>query len=344
MPTVIDEKLFTSIKQNNIDNMYFLFGQDSYFVGIAVKQIIEKTVPKQFQSFNLNTYVRDKFSYNDVYSSVEALPMMAEKRCVVIQDVDIDKLKKEEFDQLIDIVSFQNESTVLIICDTTNTIEMKSARIKKLVKLIEPIGVVCNFKFKDKPTLKRALCSRAKKENILLDMLVADILVEQSASDYASLINELDKLIAYTKALGEMTIKKEYISQCTTFLVSSTAFDLSKAILNRKYDRAFSLLDELFFQRVEPLSILGALNMCFIDLYRAKCAMSARKSTEEMTVDFAYPANRKFAVKNAYRDVSSFSIEALRRCITALAKADINLKSSKLDNRIILEQMIGNMI
>lgn len=345
MPVLTDEKVFDRIKKGDIAKTYLLFGQESYFVSSCVEKIIKKIVEPSFKSFNLNRFDGEKISFDAVYQSVEALPMMAERKVVAIKDVDIDKLTKGAFDELLEVVAQENETTVLIIYATELTYDIKkSARVKKLSAIIEKIGVVCEFSLKDKPTLKRALCARAKKEGIEMEMTTADLLIEQCDRRYGVLINELDKLIFFTKGSGENTIKPEYIKQCCIPSIDSTSFDLAKAILSKKYDRAFLLLDELFYQRIEALSILGALNLCFIDLYRAKCAVAASRSIDETIADFSYPANRKFAVKNAFRDVQSIPIDAIRRCIDALMNADITLKSSKLSDRLVLEQMIGNMI
>lgn len=90
--------------------------------------------------------------------------------------------------------------------------------------------------------------------------------------------------------------------------------------------------------------ILGALSMSFADLYRAKCAIAAGKGEQEMTEDFRYPKNRGFAVRNAFRDVRGYSLEYLRRCMRLLYEADRKLKSSRTEERLILEQMLGKMM
>lgn len=84
--------------------------------------------------------------------------------------------------------------------------------------------------------------------------------------------------------------------------------------------------------------------MAFSDFYRAKCALAAGKTADQVAVDFGYPKNRLFAVRNAFRDVRSVSTARLDGCIAALTRADASLKSSRADDRLILEQMLGEMI
>ena len=60
-------------------------------------------------------------------------------------------------------------------------------------------------------------------------------------------------------------------------------------------------------------------------------------------MDFAYPKNRLFAVKNARRDAGRFTATQIRGCVKALYRADLALKSSRTPPRLVLEQMLGEM-
>lgn len=102
-------------------------------------------------------------------------------------------------------------------------------------------------------------------------------------------------------------------------------FDLSKAMMQNNFNRAFAILDELFLCRQEPLAILAVLNMTFVDLYRAKTATLASKSVQDVCEIFAYKG-KEFRMRNAFRDVPRYSVKTLRSCLEILAEADIGLK------------------
>ena len=337
-----DEDLFKDIKQKNIANMYFLYGQEKYFISQAMIQIRKKVVDPSFESFNLNKLSGEKLDMSDFEDMMDGLPMMAEKRCIIIKDLELDKLVKQDYQKFIELVKNCSPTTVLIIYQDLVTVDMKkSSKYKKFAELISQNGVVCEFALKDKQTLKRKLCDRARRAYLELDMPTAEILIDRCSSSYMVLINELDKLISY---VGEGEITKAHIDECSIKSIDSSAFDLAKSVLSNNFDRAYTLLDELFYQRQEGVAIVSALAMAFADIYRVKCGIVAGKSVDEIGVDFNYPKNRLFAIRNAVRDVRNFSIHHIRVCITALYDADIQLKSSKLDNRLILEQMLGKML
>lgn len=346
MPYLEDTALFRELKAGHIAPLYMLFGAETYFVHSAVGQIEKKVVQPGFESFNLQRFEGAKADWNEIEDACEALPMMSDRKCVCVKDVDADKLLKADSDRLLAMMEGLSESTVLVLYMTSVVVDLKkSAKWKKLAEAAAKHGVVCDFAFKDKATLRRALCERARREHVELDMDTAGLLVDRCSQNYSILQNELDKLIAYVSggASPVFAITAKDVDDCCIRSIDSSAFDLARSILSRNFDRAYRLLDELFYLRQEAVAILSALSMAFSDLYRAKCAQSSRKSPDQVAEDFRYPKNRLFAVKNAFRDVQGYSTPHIRECIVAIYEADRKLKSSKVEDRLILEQMLGRM-
>lgn len=345
MPVLEDTALFKELKAGHVAPLYLLYGAETYFVRSAVRQIEQKAVQPGFESFNLQRFDAAKADWNEIEDACEALPMMSDRKCVCVKDADADKLPKADLDRLMGMVDAPNESTVLVLYMTSGGVDMKKAKWKKLAEAVGKRGVVCEFAFKDKTTLRRALCERARKSHVSMDIQTAGALVDRCSQNYSILQNELDKLVAYVSG-GEnpsYTITEKDVDECCIRSIDSSAFDLAKCVLSKNFDRAYRLLDELFYLRQEAIAILAALSMAFADIYRAKCAAASHKSADQVAADFKYPKNRLFAVKNAFRDVQSYSAAHLRTCIAALYEADRKLKSSRMDDRLILEQMLGIM-
>ncbi len=124
--------------------------------------------------------------------------------------------------------------------------------------------------------------------------------------------------------------------------IQNSTFDLANAILYGNYSNAFEILDRLFYHKNEPVMILGALNSSFINLYRLKCASIANVSTTQVITDFKYKSS--YVVTKLTASLSKFSIEQIRACIAVLHKTDVLIKSSKIDNKILLEKMLGEMM
>ncbi len=118
-------------------------------------------------------------------------------------------------------------------------------------------------------------------------------------------------------------------------------FDLSKAIVAGRSGQALHLLGQLFVQREEPISVLAVLSNAFADIYRAKIAVAGGSTATALGEDFKSYKGKEFRLRNAARDASRLSVEALRDCLALLADADGALKSGgQSDARVLLEQTV----
>ena len=122
------------------------------------------------------------------------------------------------------------------------------------------------FKFLSQSQLEKVLLDTAAKSGCKLSPYLACYLIDRCGDSLSVLLTEMEKLCCF---VGDGEITKENVDMLTAKTVESSAFDLAKAILKREYERSFHILSELLYQRLEPLAIMGALNMSFSDLYKA---------------------------------------------------------------------------
>lgn len=342
MPVLEDRALMEALKSKKISNVYYLYGAEPAFTLAALKKINMCVDTGSFDEFNRITFDGDRLSVEALAEHCETLPMMAPQKLLLVRDLNADKLTESSLTQLLEVILNIPDTSVLVFCCTVfDPGEKKvSAKNKKLIDAVKKAGIVCRFDPKDAKTICRALCERAAKQYIRLEIDTAQMLIERCGSNYSTLLNEVDKLCAYVQE-GEIT--KQDILLCCAPSAEAGAFTLAKQLLLSQYGAALETLDKLFYLKQPPASITAALSMAFADIYRAKVAIAAKKNADEVASDFSYPKNRLFAVRNAYRDANRFSLSQIHACIDALYRADRSIKSSKADNRLILEQMIGEI-
>lgn len=341
MGVVLSKDFFKLIKKELGSNLYFLYGEEKYFVEKAYEHVL-KYVPDVEN--NVTVVNGEKLDLNKLEELIETVPFMVERKAVLVKDCDIEKLVKADTDRLKELFTDVPEYTVLIFAHPTLVNDPKKmTKHKKLFKEIEKIGVTCEFKPLEKAQLKRALCDHAERQSMVLDMSLADLLIDRVGFEYIFLLNELDKCIHFAKSNDAIHVTKEDIENCTTASVSVSIYDLSKSLLAGNYDRANALLQDLIYTRVEPIIIVATLSGAFNDLYRAKCAVNSGVPSSKVIEDFKYAANRKFVVDNSFSTARRYSNEQIRACIEVLYETDIKLKSSKMEAVLLLEKMLADI-
>lgn len=148
----------------------------------------------------------------------------------------------------------------------------KNAKWKAFAAAVEKTGLCVQFPRKTTGDIVKLLVSGAARRGSALTPDNAKLLVERCGDDLNLLLNEIDKLSALAGG-GEIT--REHIETAATKNLEASVFDLSKALLQNNYERSYTILNTLFYQKEEPVAILAVLSGAYADLYRAKAAAQA---------------------------------------------------------------------
>lgn len=333
MPLLNESALKDKLKENPV-GVYLIYGEESYLKKTYIDKIISKTVDSAFEDFNFHTFDGKESTLSDIYESAQAVPMMAETKCVLVKDFPLDTLDDNGFEQLERVVEENPDDCALIFSFVAY--EPKGAKWNKAIKLFEKHGYAVKLDKKTSLELSKMLENGAKRRGKPFAKGVASYLITCVGSDLNTLLNETEKVCAY--AQGEEVLKSDVDAVCIKSL-DAKVFDMIKDLTAGRFDSAFRKLSLLFEQREDEFQILGALIAQYSDIYRAKAAVKSGSRAEVIAKYYNY-AGKEFRLTNAARNGSSLSFEAIGECIEILLQADNTLKSSALDKRLVLEQTV----
>ena len=333
MPTLNESALKEKLKGNPV-GAYVIYGEESYLKKIYIDKIVAKTVDDSFADFNFHTFDGKNCTLSEIYESAEAVPMMAETKCVLVKDFPLDTLDENGFEQLEQILRDIPDDCALVFSFVAY--EPKGTKWTKAVKLFDKFGYAVKLERKSPAEIVKLLENGAKKRGKPFAKGVASYLITCVGNDLNTLLNETEKACAY--ATGEEVTKSDVDAVCIKSL-DAKVFDMIKDLTAGRFDSAFKKLALLFEQREDEFQILGALIAQYSDIYRAKAAVKAGNRAEAVTKYYNY-SGKEFRLTNAARNGSSLSFADIGECIEILSWADSTLKSSALDKRLVLEQTV----
>ncbi len=342
MAVLSNTEISKSLRQGELSSVYFLYGKELWQMDKCIDTIIKKSVGKDGSCFNLQQFDGNRADLSEILDAAEAYPVMAPCKCVTVGDLNIEKLSDKDYNLLKELLKDPPETTVLIFYyHATEINPKKSNKYKTVIGLIEKSGTVTEFELLSQSQLEKILTDAAIKQGCTLSSYLACYIIDRCGESLSTLLTEIEKLCCFTGAGNEIT--KEAVDALTAKSTDSSAFDLSKAILKKEYKRAFHILSELFAERLEPLAIMGALNMSFSAIYKAAVARAEQVQMNTVITDFGYKG-REFQIKNAFRDCTSFSVKQIRQCISILSETDRKLKSTRTDQQTLLELALTKMM
>lgn len=339
MALIYEDQLKRKLKEG-LSKVYVLFGED----GFLKKTYTEKISKLACDTDDVFNYLKlgDGCDLQNAYDFILQLPFMSDKKCLVLWDYDFEECSKTDFERLCALISEVPDDAVLILYfDSVQVNFPKSSRFKKIVDTAgKNGGLAVRLDHKKTPELIKILTDGAKKRGCSLDSNTAKYLIQTAGEDINVLRNELDKLCAFVKG---GVIDNKTVDNVSVKTVESSVYRLAGYILQSDINKAFSILDELVFMRIEPFIILYSISSVYVDMYRV--FQGARKGIDisQIANDFSY-GKRDFVLEQASYNLRRMDENKLTLSLEAIVDADSKLKSFGADSKIVLQQLIVKLI
>lgn len=341
MALIGEKELKQQLKSKEFSNAYLIYGEEDYLKQHYVNTLTDKIIGKSPVVFNLHRFEGKDVTLPQIIETSESLPMMAEYSCITVRDFALNSIKGADKELFSSFMQDLPDSCIVIFWMDSIAVPAKLTKEwKNIVDLFSKYGSAVCLNRRTNKELEKLLISGANKRGCSLSPQTANYLLTLVGDDMNALLNELEKACFY---VGEGEVTKADIDAVAVKSVDATAFDMVKALLRNKYEQAYQMLDILFRQKAEPVLILGALISSYVDMYRVKVAGAAGERPDEVAKYFQY-RNREFRLRYAAQDASKLSIPQIRKCLDILAEADKMLKSSRADNRFILEKAMMQLL
>ena len=205
MPEINESKLREQISKNQLAPLYFLYGDEKFLVKRDILRLTKKFAAADFPEFNYNEFPHTA-SVDEIADAAEALPFMAERKCVTVSDLNVESLGAAELSKLHELIENVPETTVLIFFLPTLEIDVKkSAKWRNFIKKIDAAGCSLCYARRSESDLEKFLCREAEKRGCTLSRTLANRMIRYAGSDLNALTNELQKLCAFAGG-GEITV------------------------------------------------------------------------------------------------------------------------------------------
>jgi len=356
-PKIIDEK----IKSGKIGGLYCLFGDEEFMIDYYIKKFLDEFMKNGGGDFDCAVFDADNFDINLFRDIISSYPVMSDYKIAVLKNADAIKFKSGEKDELVKMLSEYKDDIqdyACVIFKMKNLSESgektvgrgdpdaPSAKTKASVSLAKFLKENANlFEFKENPpaSLIKWIKKIAMSENMEISDENAEYILNRSEMKMYQLKNELDKLIRFAKSENRNIITREDIELLVSKKIDMEAFELTNAILDKKYGKAIESLDKLKNLKEEPVNILGQIARYFCDLLTVNMAISSgvtdNYAISKKTGLHEYKIKLTVNSLRKYKNPSEFINKSLSLC----RDCDIKLKSTNLPDYGLIENLLFNI-
>ena len=223
------KKILTELKSGKYAPVYFLQGEETFYIDLISNYIENNALSESERSFNQVVMYGKDVTMASILTNARRFPMMAERQVVIVKEAqDIQDLNKEMGPKLLlDYLTRQVPSTVLVFCHKHKTLDKR----RELGKKIDQYAVMLSTKKLYENQLPEFVYEYIHEKKVTIDQQAVQVLCEYVGNDLHRMANEIDKLtislpesgsIGVDQVMNQVGVSKEY-----------NVFELQKAILRR---------------------------------------------------------------------------------------------------------------
>ncbi len=228
------DQLIGDLKNRVYSPVYFLWGEEPYYIDLATAFIAGNVLTEAEQSFNQTILYGKESEAMQVSDLARRFPMMASHQVVVVKEAQ----EMKSFGDLIHYVEQPQPSTLLVI----NYKYKKPDKRQKIFKVLGKKAVWFESKKLYDNQVPGWIAGYASNHNYRIEPKASALLAEFLGSDLSRIANEVEKLMVATGKKGE-TITPELVEKHIGFSKDFNQFELQDALGKRDVVRANRIIN-----------------------------------------------------------------------------------------------------
>lgn len=223
------EQIISNIQNRQFAPLYFLQGDEPYFIDQIMDKLIHEVLDDMQKAFNLTILYGKDTDAGTIDNTARRFPMGAPYTLVVIREAQY----LNDIENLAYYANNPSESSILVIGYKYKTLDKR----KKLAKAIGKKGVLFTADKVYDNKIPAWINQYLAGKRIGIEPLAANILSEYLGNDLSKISNELDKLII-TLPEGTTKIQPDHIEKNIGISKDYNNFELMKALAKRNILKA----------------------------------------------------------------------------------------------------------
>ena len=224
------EEISRDIKAKRYKPIYFLNGEEPYFID-RITELLENTVlGEEEKSFNLTVLYGNEVSMTTVTDTARRFPMMSPYQVVIVREAQ----NIRDFDNLTPYIDHFQASTLLLFAYKNKKADKRKNVFKKLNASPHCVWFDSNKLYDNK--IPEWIITYCQSGTYGITPKAAGILAESLGTELSRIAHELDKLSLLLPAGG--TIKEELVEQHTGISKEFNSFELQTAVIRKDYLKA----------------------------------------------------------------------------------------------------------
>jgi DNA polymerase-3 subunit delta len=323
--------IVNDIKAGKIKPIYFLMGEEPYYIDRLSDYIEKNVLTEEEKGFNQTVLYGRDVSVDDIVSAAKRYPMMAERQVIIVKEAQ-DLVKS--IDKFESYASDPMPTTVLVLCYKYKTLDKR----KKVTKLFEKSGLVFESKKLYENQVGQWINRVLQAKKYSIEPKASAMLVEFLGTNLEKINNELEKL-QIILPVGS-TISANDIEENIGFSKDYNIFELRKAIGEKNQLKSYKIA-QYFSENPKDHPMLMTTGMLF-SFFVQLLQYHGLKDKNPKNVAAVLKVN-PFFLKDYDIALRNYPMKKVSKIVTLLRDIDVKSKgvgSNSLPQHELLKEML----
>jgi DNA polymerase-3 subunit delta len=328
------QSILRDIQQKRFKPLYFLSGEEEYYIDKIEKDIIENALTPEEVEFNLTLLYGKEVKIEEILEEAKRFPMMSQYQVVSVREAQ----HIANFDGLEKYLDYPQKSTILIFLYKGKTLDKR----KKIVKRIKEKGVLFESKKLYDNQVAGWIENYVNENGYQIDPYATQLLADYLGTSLTKITNELNKLFLVLKKNERIT--PELIEKNIGISKEFNFFEFSKSLAEKNAKMAFLMAD--YFGKNEKKYPLQA-NLSVLHNYFSKVLLiHFLKDKSKQNVAKAIGINPFFA-HEYIKAAKNYPPRRIMKIIEMLSDYDLKSKgvnSEKISQGELLKELVYKIL
>jgi len=308
------EEIIKDIRQKKLSPVYFLCGDEPYFIDVVSDVLEAEVLQESEKAFNqLIIYGKDT-QIGALVDEARQFPMMSDKKLVVVKEAQ----DLKSWDDLIPYLEKPAPHTVLVFCHK----HKKPDKRTKFYRALEKSATVMETKALYENQVSAWVSKYIAVKGFQMDSAASDLVTEYIGSDLTKVTNELDKICINLPAGSKIT--RDMVADQVGIIKEFNVFELSNAFGEKNFRKA-SLIVDYFAQSSKSgflIPMIAQLHSYFYKVYIASCFSREADAALAKMIGVA----TVYFIKDYRNAAKNYSREGLKNILRILMELDMKSK------------------
>ncbi len=232
------EKVLKELKAQKYAPVYFLHGEESYYIDLISNYIEKHVLSPSDQGFNQIILYGKETDMATILGQARRFPMMAERQVVIVKELQqMPDWSRSQAQQMLESYLSQPQPSTLLVLSYKHKSHNKNA---KIYKALEQQAVVVEAKRLYENQVPAWIQQYLQKKGLQIEENALQLLVEAVGADLARLHTELEKIILNLS--DGQSIRAETIEKYVGIHKDYNVFELQKALINKNMQKAHQII------------------------------------------------------------------------------------------------------